>query len=737
MESHTHILKVTKARSHDLSNDDPAWVVLVIDDNHPLLKVTHNILKNFRYADRRIQVECAHSAKDGKALYKRFPNAAIILLDCVMETEHSGLDFVRYIREEENNRAVQIILRTGQPGVAPENEVLHHHAINDYLDKSQLTAASLRARITSYLRNYENVNQLLRNKDALAGSLAHEIKNPLGQLDFSLRKIRESLPNLEPIEGSESRSKNVIGAIHQFTEVGQRAVEKGKIVVDSLLDEVVNPVSDSHRLRVFSVRDAIKIAIRDYGYQHEEFKKRIRLLDGDDYHIRADEAKFSLVLFNLFQNALYYLSEYPNLTTTIKTERKSGYGLVIIHDNGPGIAKKDIPYLFENFYTSGKAKGTGLGLPFCYRTMHLFGGSIHCESLLGECTDFILEFPIQTGAFTKQSDETVLERNNAVILNDKVFVVVDDDEINREIISDCLASIGVKVIKLESCDHLLSLLNDENFAIDGIITDLNMPDLNGVDLCRAIRSEKLFAKTRYKTIPVLAYTAEPDVLMRQKFIDAGGVGFINKPIDKKAIVNTLLHALTRGSVDDQPISGSIIEHDSNAMLSFRLAAQLHHDMTTPILTVETYGKLINCHIDRLINTYKASPTDDIPEELINKLEHFNDDYQKLTRQCRERHKLFWEHAEQHMPEVKRTELIKDTVVGYQAEWSLLHRYHVELLQPTLPILIDHCLNNQNCKKSLSRREISALLKAGGICVKCSKNVLFVLANTTECLSSLA
>ena len=147
----------------------PPWVILVVDDAQSVLDITCNVLKNFRFMDRGIQLECAKSAQEAKQLYRRYPDAAVILLDCAMERDTAGLDLIQFIRNEQDNHNIQIVLRTGQPGIAPEQKVLLNYAVNDYLSKAELSSSKLKNRIITYLRNYANIMLLEdQNRQLLA-----------------------------------------------------------------------------------------------------------------------------------------------------------------------------------------------------------------------------------------------------------------------------------------------------------------------------------------------------------------------------------------------------------------------------------------------------------------------------------------------------------------------------------------------------------------------------------------
>lgn len=140
------------------SEDNPTvsdpWKLLIVDDDSQVHSVTKLALKNFQYEDRRLTFISAYSGEEAKLIIKNQPDIAIILLDVIMETDDAGLDVVDYIRNQLNNKAVQIILRTGQPGQVPEDIVTFQYNINDYKTKTELTRQKLLTTVVTSLREF-------------------------------------------------------------------------------------------------------------------------------------------------------------------------------------------------------------------------------------------------------------------------------------------------------------------------------------------------------------------------------------------------------------------------------------------------------------------------------------------------------------------------------------------------------------------------------------------------------
>jgi response regulator RpfG family c-di-GMP phosphodiesterase len=171
------------ATRHDISK--VPWKLLIADDEEEVHAVTRMVLEGFTFEDRKLQLLGTYSGEETKAMLKEHPDIAVILLDVVMEEDNSGLKVVKYIREELKNSFVRIILRTGQPGQAPERRVTMEYDINDYKEKTELTAQKLFTTITAALRAYRDLRTIERNKKGL-----EQIVEASANL-FELRSLRQ------------------------------------------------------------------------------------------------------------------------------------------------------------------------------------------------------------------------------------------------------------------------------------------------------------------------------------------------------------------------------------------------------------------------------------------------------------------------------------------------------------------------------------------------------------------
>jgi len=161
-----------------LLDDDPAaaasralelapWRVLIVDDEPDIHAATRLALSQVMYKGRGLQMLSAYSAREGVMTMRREADIALVLLDVVMETDDAGLRMARQIRDELGNTLSRIVLRTGQPGQAPETDVIVQYDINDYKCKTDLSQQKLFTTVIASLRTYESLVMIERNRRGL------------------------------------------------------------------------------------------------------------------------------------------------------------------------------------------------------------------------------------------------------------------------------------------------------------------------------------------------------------------------------------------------------------------------------------------------------------------------------------------------------------------------------------------------------------------------------------------
>ncbi len=151
----------------DEASNESVWKILIVDDERDVHQSTVLALKRERLCGRPLKFAHAYSSEEAKQILSADTDYAVILLDVVMENDQAGFELVRYVREELAIQDTRIILRTGQPGYAPELESIAKYEINDYKAKSELTRNKLFTSVTSSIRSYSQIRALQLSKIGL------------------------------------------------------------------------------------------------------------------------------------------------------------------------------------------------------------------------------------------------------------------------------------------------------------------------------------------------------------------------------------------------------------------------------------------------------------------------------------------------------------------------------------------------------------------------------------------
>lgn len=161
------LLEIIDDCTSEQADEYPRWHILVVDDDLEVHAASRFALEGIELLGRRLQLSYASSGKEALALLRAANDFAVILLDVVMENQDSGLQLVGKIRDELQLQQLRIILRTGQPGYAPELEVFAHYDINDYRTKAELNRTRLLTSLCAALRAYEQIRIIAENRRGL------------------------------------------------------------------------------------------------------------------------------------------------------------------------------------------------------------------------------------------------------------------------------------------------------------------------------------------------------------------------------------------------------------------------------------------------------------------------------------------------------------------------------------------------------------------------------------------
>jgi len=145
----------------------PPWRLLIVDDEEEIHRVTKMALADFTLDGRPLEFIDAYTGREAVGAMLQHPDTALVLMDVVMETEHAGLDAVDAIRNNLGNKLVRIVLRTGQPGQAPERDIVMRYDINDYREKTELTAKKLFTVVYTGLQLYQDMAETRKTREGI------------------------------------------------------------------------------------------------------------------------------------------------------------------------------------------------------------------------------------------------------------------------------------------------------------------------------------------------------------------------------------------------------------------------------------------------------------------------------------------------------------------------------------------------------------------------------------------
>lgn len=398
---------------------DDAWKIMIVDDEVEIHRITQLALQKFTFEGKRLIFLSAYSGVEAKALIRHHPDTAVILLDVVMETIDSGLHLIRFIREELGNKLMRIILRTGQPGEAPEDAIIREYDINDYKTKPELTRQKLYTTLIISLRAFLSLATLKakqaeleklyldlsernselqkakeiaetanRSKTEFLSTMSHELRTPLSVILMQSEIVQTGVygPLTKKQENSveliRKSGQHLLDLINDILDLSR--IEAGKYELD-LGPTSINMVCEFslHAVQMMAASKNIQIHA---------------VVEDDIPMLHTDERRLVQILVNLLKNAIKFTPAGAEVGLRVITDQLRKLVIFTVWDRGIGIAPEDVSRLFQPFVQldSGltrKYEGTGLGLSIVARVLNLLGGDVRIESQVGQGSSFIITLP--------------------------------------------------------------------------------------------------------------------------------------------------------------------------------------------------------------------------------------------------------------------------------------------------------------------------------------------------------
>jgi signal transduction histidine kinase/CheY-like chemotaxis protein len=416
--------------------------------------------------------------------------------------------------------ATKIIMGNGYAGLV--GSLLAITLVSFYVERGRTRADVERARLRERLMHEQRLDSLGR----MAGGVAHDFNNLL-----SVVKLHAALALEEVAEDDTTRDdlETILDAARRGSSLTSQLLAFGR-------HDAVNP----------EVLDAGAV-VADMGTLLRGMAKetaKLKMSVGDDLPlVRVDRAQLEQVVMNLVLNACDASSSAGMVKLELRSETLSEpeisqgleaaagrYLCVEVRDEGAGIDDDVMPFLFEPFFTSKpRGKGTGLGLATVYGIVKRAHGLIRVRSDPGRGTTFELLFPAAPAAETNAGVK--VERSTGAS-HTATVLIAEDEASCRTAVQRILRSHGHTALTAEDGDSALAVSEHHKGDIHVLLTDIQMPGLDGVALATAIRAQRPAIRVVY-----MSGAFDRDEVRAE--VDAQRASFLQKPIDAERLLQTL------------------------------------------------------------------------------------------------------------------------------------------------------------------------------------------------------
>lgn len=496
----------------------------------------------------------------------------LILLDVKMPGMN-GYEVCKKLKANPQTHAIPVIFISALQDTQDKIAAFSSGGV-DYISKPFQTEEVL-ARVKTHLQLYhlqtelKQRNQQLaqakeaaeaanRAKSAFLANMSHELRTPLNAV-LGFAQILEQDPDLN------SRQRHEIKSIHQ-----------GGNYLLTLINDVLDLSKiEANRFELFPKPCHISGFFNDLTdlFRIRAEQKGLRLVYRPEAHlpslVELDERRLRQICMNLLGNAVKFTRQGQ---IEIKVSFQQAHLQIAVCDTGPGISEDELEKIFEPFQQAGGAEdriqGTGLGLAISQKLVHLMDGELTVKSTLGQGTCFQIDLPIKILDLDQSSASDVhqLRRQHKQVIGHQSkidepyhLLVTDDMPDNRELLVTMLENLGFVVTQATGGSESLAIV--ERQTIHLILMDLRMPEMNGIEVVKKLRSDARFAE-----IPIIMVSGSVFADNRVKSLAAGCNAFLPKPIEYKELLDTLAELLQLEWLYDDQINQQSEQSDQEEML---------------------------------------------------------------------------------------------------------------------------------------------------------------------------
>ena len=368
-------------------------------------------------------------------------------------------------------------------------------------------------------------------KSTFLFNMSHDIRTPMNAIIGFTTMAKKHLdePELakDYLDKVDMSSQHMLHIVNDILDMAR--IDSGKVELESL------PIN------IYKECYATDALFRS-SMEEKEISFSMKIDIQDDV-VLGDAIRIKQIVVNLVSNAMKYTKPGGkvelNYLQTGRTEEGDAIFEISIRDTGIGMSEEYQHHLFEAFERERNAtvsgiEGTGLGLAISKQLADLMGGTLTCESKLGVGTKFVLRLKLKIAGYMGKNNTAL---HDITVFQGKRILLVEDNDLNREIAVDMLEELGFLVE--EATDGSIAVEKVRNAApgyYDMILMDIQMPYMDGYYATHTIR---MLPDEKISGIPIIAMTANAFDEDRQKALSAGMNGHLSKPINENQIIETL------------------------------------------------------------------------------------------------------------------------------------------------------------------------------------------------------
>ncbi len=411
-----------------------------------------------------------------------------------------------------------------------QQQELEEKAVTDALNAK---LQDQQIKLEDALNRAENAN---RAKTTFLFNMSHDIRTPMNAIigfnNMALSHIDDKETVVNSLKKVGISSRQLLSLINDVLDMAR--IESGTVKCEYEPADIVESASELMDIVKQSTDKKLNI---NFDFSRIEHKFAL-----------ADHLHMSRIFTNIISNSVKYTPEggtisFTGIETPVSRDNYYGYDF-IIEDNGIGMSEEFLEHIYEEFSrekstTASGVQGTGLGMAITKRLIDLLNGTIAIQSRLGEGTKTTIHLEMEAADPNRVSSETASLGGeiDLTLLKDKKVLLVEDNELNREIAEDILTEEGMIVDTAEAGDIAVEKMkNAEVGQYDIILMDIQMPRMNGYEATKAIRN---LPGTYASTIPIIAMTANAFEEDKQNAFASGMNGHLAKPIEIPKLMETL------------------------------------------------------------------------------------------------------------------------------------------------------------------------------------------------------